>query len=414
MKSDIKKLAGSRFEVTVNLTDEEFAVYYKKAYDVAASEITIKGFRKGAAPKEMVDGAINHDQVFHASINEAVRWSLNSVKAEKTWTFIDQPKIEVTDGEPGKGISYKAIVTVFPEIELKDYKKTAKKVFSEKPEVKLTDEEIKKTVEWIRNSRAVETRATRAAKMGDLVEADIETEVDEKPVPQGTIAGDRFILGESNFIKGFDEQLVGKSENEVAHFEITAQNDYWNEELRGKQLAFTVTVRGVFERSVPELTDEFAASLGTQFKTAEDLMKSVREGLTQEKMEKENEKLRLKALDAIAADATVEVPEVLIERTLDQMLEQYGSFFTRETDLKKQESLRADTRTKLRPKAETSVRGNLTMYKIAQLEKLEPSAEEIEEEARKHNVDPEKEHEYIYSALQNKKIFEFLEKQADA
>ncbi len=414
MKNDFKKLPGSRIELNVTLTDAEFSEYYKKAYDDAAAEVTLKGFRKGAAPKEMVDGAINHDKVFHEGVNAAIRWSLSEIKAEHDWTFIDQPKIEVTSGEPGKGITYKAVLTVFPEVELGNYKKIAKKIFSDKPEVKLTDEEIKKTVDWIRNSRAIETRAVRGAKLGDLIEADIETEADEKPVPQGTIAGDRFILGESNFIKGFDQQLVGKNENEVVHFEITAPEDYWNEALRGKTLSFTVTIRGIFDRTVPEMTDEFAQSLGSQFKTVEDFMKSVNEGLTMEKQEKETEKLRIKALEEIAKDSKMEVPEILVERTLDGMLEQYGQFMTRETDPKKQETMRAEMRKSLREKAESNVRNNLVMYKLAQAETLNPTAEEVEAEAARHNVDPEKEHEYIYSALQNKKIFEFLEKQSEA
>lgn len=412
MKHDFKKSAGSKIELTVTLEDKEFAGYYASAEEAAASEITIKGFRKGAAPKEMIAGAIDHDKVFHQAINEAIRWSLNQIKIENNWTFIDQPKIEVTDGEPGKGISYKATLTVFPEVTLADYKKIAQKVFAEKTPVVISDEEVKKTIEWVRSSRATETRAPRAAKIGDLVEADIDTEIDGKPVPKGSFQGDRFILGESNFIKGFDENLVGKNENDVIRFSLVAPADYWNEELRGKQLDFTVTLRGVFERALPELTDTFVQGLSAQFKTVADFEKSVREGLAMEKQEKETEKLRIKALDTIAKESKMDIPEILVERTLEDMMQDYARYMPKDGDAKKQEQFMNDLRAKTRERAETSVRGNLVMYKLAQAENLVPTAEEIEAEAAHHNVDPEKEHDYIYSALQNKKVFEFLERQA--
>ncbi len=420
MKKDFKNLPGSKIELKVTLEDKEFAGYYEAADSKAAGEVTIKGFRKGAAPKEMIAGAIDHDKVFHEAMNEAVRWSLNTIKQEKEWTFIAPPHIEVVEGEPGKGVVYKATLTIFPEVTLGDYKKIAKKVFSKKPEVIITEEEIKKTIDWVRGSRAVETRAIRPAKLGDLVEVDIDTEHDGKPVERGALQGDRFVLGESNFIKGFDAQLVGKPENEVVHFSIVAPDDYWNVGLRGKQLDFTVTMRGIFDRVIPELTDEFAKGLGSQFSAEggsasggktplEKLRASVKEGLTMEKTEKEMEKLRIKVIEEITKDSKIDVPEILIERTLNGMMADYAKMMPKETAAKEQEKFMAEMKEKLRERAEHGVRGNLVLYKLAQIEQLAPTAEEIEQEAKKHNVDPEKEHEYIYSALQNKKIFEFLE-----
>jgi trigger factor len=149
--------------------------------------------------------------------------------------------------------------------------------------------------------------------------------------------------------------------------------------------------------------------LGSQFKAVADLEKSVREGLTMEKTEKENEKLRIKALAEIAKDSKMDVPEILIERTLAGMMQDYERFMPKDGDSKKQEKFLEELKAKTRERAEESVKGNLVMYALSLQEKLAPTAQEIEAEAAHHNVDAEKEHEYLYSALQNKKVFEYLE-----
>lgn len=395
----------------MTLEDKEFKGYYQAAEDLAASEVTIKGFRKGAAPKELVAAALDHDKIFRDAINEAVRWSLNEIKIENTWTFIDQPVIEVTSGEPGKGVAYKAKLTLFPEINLGNYKKIAAKVFGDKKEVVVEEEEINKTIEWLRGSRAKETRVARGAQQKDLVEIDVGTESAGVAVPNASFKNDRFILGESSFITGFDKQLEGKKENEVTKFSIVAPNDYWEKSLQGRQLDFTVVVHGVFERQLPELNDEFATSLGPKFKTAEDIKTNIRDGLTMEKKEKEIEKLRIKVLDEIAKDSKMDLPVVIIERTLDGMVADMSRMIPAGEN-KKPEEFAKEMREKLRDRAIANVSGNLVMYKLAQVEKLEPTAEEIGAEAAKRGVDLEKEHDYIYGTLQNQKVFSFLEAQA--
>lgn len=413
MKHSIKKLPGSKVELTVNLEDKEFSGYYQSAEDNAAANVTIKGFRKGAAPKEMVTAALDHDKIFREAINEAVRWSLESIKQEQDWTFIDQPSIEVTDGEPGKGVSYKAILTVFPEIVLGDYKKIAGKIFGEKMELTVNEDEVQKTIEWLRGSRAKEVRVARGAAPKDLVEIDIETEHAGQPVEGASFKNDRFILGESNFIAGFDKHLEGKKENEVVKFSITAPKDYWQKELQGKQLDFTVVIHGVFERELPALNDEFAKTLGPKFQTAEDVTKNIREGLLHEKTDKENEKRRIKVLDEIAKDSKMEIPEILVERTLDGMVADVARMIP-PGENKNPAELMKEMREKMRDRAVANVKSNLIMYKLVQVEKLDPTAEEVGAEAAHRGVDLEKQHDYIYGILQNKKVFAFLEAQAKA
>lgn len=410
MKNKINKLKGSRVEVEVTLDNKEFQAYYQPQYDEAASKIAIKGFRPGAAPKNLVDQAIDHEKIFSSAVQEAVRWSLDEIKKENNWTLIDHPKVEVTDSK--EGVTYKATLTFFPEVELGDYRKIAKKIFSQKKDVTVSDDEINKTIDYVVKSRAAETRVARVAATGDLVELDIETMSEGKVVPNSSFKNERFILGESHFITGFDKHLEGKKEGETAAFNIIAPADYWQKQLQGKQLDFTVKINGVFERKLPALDDAFAQTLGPTFKTVDDMKKSIREGLTMEKQDKEVEKLRIQAIEEIAKDSKMDVPEILIERTLDGIVADMKRMVPAE-DNKSPEALNKELREKLRDRAVHNVRGNLAMYKIAQDEKLEPTKEEVEAEAKKHGVDLEKEYDYIYGTLQNQKVFAFLQSQAD-
>ena len=320
MKTKIKKLPGSQVELEVTLEQKEFQSYYELAHTDAAKSITIKGFRPGAAPKELVDQAIDQDAVFRAALQDAVRWSLDEIKKENEWSLIDSPRVEVTDGDPAKGVSYKATLTLFPEVELGNYKKAGEKVFSEKKSVTITDEEVDKTIDWVRKSRAGVTRVSRAAASGDVVEIDIDTQSNGKPVPNSSFKNDKFVLGESQFLVGFDKNLEGKKEGETAIFSITAPADYWQKDLQGKKLDFTVKINAVFERTLAEPNNDFAAGLGPNFKTMEDVKKSVREGMTLEKEEKETEKQRIKVIDEIVKGSKIDVPAILVERTLEGLV----------------------------------------------------------------------------------------------
>lgn len=151
MKSSFKKLPGSKIELQVSLDQKEFLPYYQAAYDLAISQVHLKGFRPGTAPKELADHAVNKEEVFGEAAKSAIRWSLDEITKDNEWTMIDAPQIEVEDAE--LGIKYKATLTIFPEIKLGNYKKIADKTLEEKKEVNVEPKEIEQTLEWIRNSR---------------------------------------------------------------------------------------------------------------------------------------------------------------------------------------------------------------------------------------------------------------------
>lgn len=432
MKHTSKNLKNSKYELDVVLDQKEFLEYYQPIYDKALSETHLKGFRPGTAPKEMAEQAVNKEKVFEEAVHKAVSSTLKTVAEENDWQLIDQPKIEVLPsldspslsrrgGESPTGLKYKAIITVFPEVKLGDYKKTVKKIIdAEKKEIKIEEKEIADTLKWILNSRAKLIRVNKIAEKGDVLDIDFAGFSEGKALDGTSGKADSFVLGDGKFIPGFEENLLGRKGGDEAEFTVTFPNDYWKEDMRNKKVDFKVKVHGVFKRELPELTDEFAKTLG-KFENAEELKKNIREGMLKEKTEKENERVRLKLMDQIIKIAELDLPEIMLNKTLDGMVQEYKNYsaVSYKNGDKKTEESETEIRKKLDDKARNSVATNLVLYQIAKDEHLEPAREEVEEDVNKFlrsmrpeqakNVDPQKLYDYSYGVVQNRKVFEFLE-----
>lgn len=403
-------------ELEADLDHQEFLDFYQPEFDKALSSVQLKGFRLGTAPKEMAEKAVDKEKVFNEAASDAVRDTLKKIMAENDWQFIDQPKIELLESE--KGLKFKAVLSVFPNIKLGDYKKIAGGILKEKKEVFIEDEEIGKAIDWVLNSRAKLIRVYRAAQKGDAVEVNFSGFVDGKKMEGATDAHDQFVLGQGKFVPGFEENIMGRKNDEKLEFSVDFPKDYWKEDLRDKKVDFKVEVRGVFERQLPELNDEFVRGIG-KFENVESFKKNVKEGISKEKETKEKERLRLKILDGIIRDSKMDLPKVMVGRTLDNMVEEYKSYAQRlkKGELENEEGLK----NRFMEKAKNSVAVNLVLYQIAKEQNLEPSSEDVEKEANDFlirsqpsgqptdKIDPKQIYDYIYGELRNKKVFEYLE-----
>lgn len=411
-------------EIEAILDHPEFLEYYQPVYDQALASVHLKGFRPGTAPKEMAEKAVDKEKVFNEAATKAVRDSLQDINQENSWQLVDQPKVEITETNPqaNLGLKFKATLTVFPEVKLGDYKKIVKKILAEKKPVFVTDKELEDGIKWILNSRAKLTRVNREAKNGDTVEVDFSGRADGKELDGATGKSDSFVLGDGRFVKGFEENLVGHKEGEHLEFTVNFPADYWKPELQNKPVDFKVDLKAVFERAVPELSDEFVKSLG-KFDNVAALRASVQEGLTKEKTEKENERLRLKIIEEIAKNSDIEPPEIMVSRTLDNLVVEYKSFIkdaaSKGGEPRSDKSEREEIRKNLEAKAKNNVATNLVLYEIAKREKLEPTSEEVEAEANQmlknfpekqiKDLDIKRIYDYNYGIVQNKKVFDYLE-----
>ena len=401
MKSTFKKLPGSVIELEVALDQKEFQSYWENAYNQAIANVQIKGFRPGTAPKELADQAVDKDRVFEKSAQEAVKISLDEISQENGWTIINAPKIELRDSE--LGLKYQTSLTIFPEINLGDYKKIAKKIMSERKPSKAEPEEIEKSLRWLINSRAKLTKANREIREGDLVDIDVESESD-------SFKSDKFVFGEGKFIPGFEEQLANLKAGDTIEFSLQTPKDYWNEKLRDKKINFKVRVNDVFNRELPKLDDSFVQGLGPAFKTVGDLRASINDGLKKEKEEKETERLRIKILEEIGRSSKMDIPEIMIAKTVERTAAEYKPAMEKlgksEEELKKQ----------LYDQAKNNVTANLVINKIAEEENLRPSEEEVQKELESlsskigKKIDIEKYYGYTYNTLLNQKVFQLLEK----
>lgn len=406
MKYTYKDLPGSVKHLEIDFSQVEFAKYWEIVHEEAVKNVELKGFRKGTVPKEIADAAIDQEKLFNEAATRAIREILKEITAEKEWEIIDQPKINIE--EKGKDLFFKIDIVVFPEIKLGNYKKIAKKVFSDKKPVEASDSEVQDAINWILNSRAKIVRVAREAKIGDVVNITYKGK------------DDQFVLGSSHIEDAECEHCAaegGKPKAEHKHDEsnwidkkIVGRKE--NEEFDGIKLT------GVFERQLPEMTDALAAELG-KFKTVDELKTSIKEGIQKEKDSKEVEKFRIEALEEIIKDSKIDMPEVMVEKTLAGMLEEYKMYFSAKGG-SSSGGKEDEMKVKLRPEAEKSVASNLILYKIAKEEKVEPNAEEIEAESNKFlatlrpdmasKIDPQRIYNYSYDIVKNKKVFDFLEK----
>ncbi len=419
MKFTEKKLKNSSFELEVTLTHQEFLDYYQPIFNDAVGRVHLKGFRPGTAPKEMASKAVDKERVFEEAVRRTVQATLKEIAEEKEWQIIDQPRIEVLESK--EGLKYKATITVFPQVNLGDYKKQVAKVLhAEKKEMHVDEKEIDDTLNWIRNSRAATTRVPRAAAKGDVLDIDFAGTADGKPLDGASGKADSFVLGEGKFVPGFEEHLIGQKEGGSVSFTVVFPKDYWKEDMRNKKVDFTVKVHGVFERELPELTDAFAKLLG-KFETVADLRKNIREGIAKEKDNKEKERVHLKMLEQIIKHATMDIPEPMLRHTLDSMVQEYKEYrgMSQHAGAQQEEASDEAIRKQLEPKAKESVATNLVLYQIAKDERLEPMPAEVEEEAKAaastmtteqtKTLDSQRLYDYSYSRVQNRKVFDFLD-----
>ena len=403
MKHTINKKPGSIIELGIELTKDEFQEYWQKASDQATSQVDLKGFRKGNVPKELAEKAIDKDKVFEIATQEAVRSSLNNLVEENDWTLIAQPEIEITSSVDG--LKYKGTITTFPEVKLGNYKKVAaskmKEVKSKLSDIKVEEDDVKKSLEWLRNSRAQIIAVSREAKTGDVVKIDYEV--------NGEKSSDQFILGEGKFLPGFEAKILDHKAGDEESFQLTIPEDYWKEEMRGKKLDFKVNLKEVFERKLPEINDKFAKALGN-FKDVAELKENIKKGILEEKQTKEKEKAHINIIDEVIKSSQIEPPQVMIDRTLNGLVKEAEA--TWKNSGKSEEEVKKD----FEPTARKRVLSHLVIYKIAEQENLNPTEEDLKQEIQKYNhektsLDNQKFYDYIYGVIQNRKVFEFFDNQ---
>ena len=321
MSLQVEKLEKNMAKLTIEVSAEEFEQAIEKAYQKNKGKINIQGFRKGKAPRKMIEKMYGVGVFYEDAANIIIPDAYSKEVAEcKDIEIVSQPSIDVVQIESGKPFIFTAEVALKPEVELGQYKGIKVEVAA--PEVKDEDveAELKKALEEQARTIPVEDRPVAD---GDITTIDFEGFVDGKPFDGGKGTDYPLTIGSHAFIDTFEEQLIGKNIGEEVEVNVTFPAEYHSEELKGKPAMFKVTVKEIKVKELPELDDDFAQDV-SDFDTLAEYKDDIRKKLV-EKAEKaaKNEKEE-KLIDAIIADAKMDIPDAMVETQQNQMLRDFA------------------------------------------------------------------------------------------
>lgn len=425
--SELKKLPESQVEIKITVSWDEWEKYIDQAAVDYSKEIKVEGFRAGKAPRNMVEQKVGKGALLDAASQKAVQGTFPKVLEEKKVDAIGAPRAEVIKLAEGNDLEYTITIAVVPEAKMKDWTKAVEKINKEyaKKKAEVTAEEVEKEIENIAKSRVQHVKVEREAKNGDNVILDFEVKKDGVPIENGASKNHPLILGRGVFIPGFEEQVIGMKAGDTKDFELTFPKDYHEKGLAGTPAQFFVTVHAVEERKSPEVSDEFARSLG-KFKDLAEMRKSVTEGMEEEKKHELKEKRRAEIIDALIEHIQVELPEVLIHEELHKMINEFGMQLegmgmTFDQYLMQIKKTVDDLEKEWEPQAVKRVKAALALEEVAKEKEIEIPSEEVEAEMNKtlaqykkikdveKNIDLARLYNYVKGMMQNEKVLNLLE-----
>ncbi len=375
----VEKLENSKVCLEIVVEPAEFEVGLDYAYHKNVGKINIPGFRKGKAPRKMIERMYGPTVFAEDAVNFAFPIAYEAAIKESGVEPVEQADIEVTEFEPTT-FTFKATVTVSPEVTLGEYKGMTAVRPAATVEAKDVDAEINRLKE--RNSRLVSV--DRASKEGDTVVIDFEGFVDGVAFDGGKSDNHSLKLGSGQFIPGFEDQLVGKSAGDKCDVNVTFPTEYHSDDLAGKEAVFKVKVNEVKETEEPALDDEFAKDV-SEFETMDELKKDIEAKLLDSREKMADEAFENALLDKIINNMQVEIPEIMIENQLDRVTDDFANRLnaqglTLEAYLQMSGMDVPTFRNNFRDGATRQVKINLALKEIAKVENITVSAEEIEEE----------------------------------
>nr|WP_295279772.1 trigger factor [uncultured Blautia sp.] len=384
MSLQVEKLEKNMAKLTIEVSAEELDKAMEKAYQKQKSRISLPGFRKGKAPRKMIESMYGKGVFMEDAVNSLVPQEYTKALGECELEIVSQPEINVTQMEPGKALIFTADVAVKPEVTLGDYKG----VEVPKTEIAVTDEEVDAEIkkEQDKNARTVVVE-DRAAANGDITTIDFEGFVDGVAFDGGKGTDYALTLGSGTFIPGFEDQIVGANTGDHVEVKVTFPEEYQAKELAGKEAVFQCDVKKIETKEVPELDDEFAKDV-SEFDTLAEYKEDVKKNLTEKKEKEARTAKENAAVDKAIENAQMDIPELMTKTECRQMMddfsrrmqqqglsmEQYFQFTGQSMDKMMED---------MKPQALKRIQTRLVLEKIAEAENIQPSEEEITEEIQK-------------------------------
>ena len=371
-----EKLEKSEAKLTIQVEAAEFEAAVEKAYLKERKKIRLPGFRPGKAPRKMIENAYGEGVFYEDAVESSWAPAFMQAVEQENLHFVGDPKIDLEDKITKDGYTFTAVVALYPEVTLGQYKGLS----ATRPVVTVTDEDVDKRLQELadRNSRLVSV--DREAKDGDTAVIDFEGFKDGVPFDGGKGENYSLVLGSHSFVPGFEEQIVGMSAGEEKDIDITFPEEY-TPELAGKAVVFHVKVNEVKEKELPAMDDEFAKDV-SEFDTLEELKKDLTEKMAAEKKDQADSKMENDLLEQAVKNMTVGIPTVMFENKAQDMVEEFG--YRLQTQGMNMDMYMKYTGTtpealtaQFMPQAEAQVRTTLLLEKIAEVENIEITEEDI-------------------------------------
>ncbi len=317
---DIAKKEIDQFtlDATIKLERTELEAYIKEATEELAQHVKLDGFRKGKAPKDLVEKSLDPAAVRQEALEHALGDSFTKATVQEKWDVMRTSDLKLIKND-ADGLEYSIRVQLWPAVVLPDLET----VKIERRTVEVSDKEIQEALDTVLNMRATFLDKTGPAAEGDRVEIDFDAKTGGEPIEGGQSRNHPLVIGGKNFMPGFEEALIGLSAGDKKQFTLTAPADYYEPKLAGKKIDFEVTMHRVQAVLKPAADDAFAKSLG-RFENLDQLKGNLREGIYNEKNDKERQRLRLAILDGIIEAAKVPAPAGLVKEELDDMIHRFG------------------------------------------------------------------------------------------
>lgn len=424
MKTTQKQLNDSKIEITFEFEKSDVEPQINKATENLAGNIKMDGFRAGKVPANIVKQTVGDINIFDEALRLTIQKKYPEYVEENNLGIISQPDVLITKLEPEGVSECKITVEIIPVLNLKNYKEKAKEALKDKKEVKVEDKEMEDTIKWVLESRSNFIELEREAQENDIVDINYDVVVDGQNQEDLKALDYKFIISKEQSFPELNTGVVGMKKGEVKEIEIEFKKDFFVDALKGKKGVLKVTLNKILQRQIPELNDEFVKKLG-KFENVEGFKNSIKDGILHEKQIQEDERIKLNILENIQKDIKIELPEVLVNKEVERMLEEIKF---RVTDMgmefdnylqqikKTEEEIKKD----IYEDAKKKVLNVLILREIINLEKISVTQEEIHEKTQQiinefsyqnpnmQDVDMNAINNYSEEILKNEKVFQFL------
>ena len=384
MSLKVENLEKNMAKLTITVAADDFTKAIKASYENNKNKFAVPGFRKGHATQAMVEKHFGLGALLDDAINVAIDNSYPAAMQESKLEIVSRPEITITKVAKGEDFEYEALVAVYPEVKLNNYKG----IEVEKANAEVTDEDIENALkgEQDRNSRMV-TVEGRAIEEGDHTVIDFDGSIDGVHFEGGKGEDYPLVIGSHAFIEGFEEQIKGHNIGESFDVHVTFPENYAAKDLAGKAAVFAVTIKDAKKKELPELNDEFASEV-SEFDTLDAFKEDLKKKLAVAKEENAKIANENTVVDKVSAQAEVDIPDPMLDSTIDQMVNDYARRMQSQgipldQFMEFTGTTMEQIREQMKPQAFQRVRNRVVLEAVVKAENIAATEEEINAELQK-------------------------------